>query len=110
MTRNLAKHSNPVTLISILTVEPAHQPELLALLRDYTENTISTLNGWISTIVDASEDKQQIIIYSQWKNVAAIDAMRKDPRMVAGFPRVAALASVDSIIAGGEASEWPRWS
>jgi quinol monooxygenase YgiN len=99
MTRNLAKDSNPVTLINIVTVEPAHQPELLAQLRDYIENTISTLSGWISTIVDASEDKQHIIIYSRWKSVADIDAMRKDPRMIAGFPRLSAIASFDSIIA-----------
>jgi hypothetical protein len=72
---------------------------LLALLRDYTENTISTLGGWLSTIVLASDDKARIIVYSQWKNIADIDAMRKDPRMVAGFSRLAALASFDSIIA-----------
>jgi quinol monooxygenase YgiN len=99
MTRNLTNDSAPVTLITIATVEPADQPELLALLRDYVGNTISTLSGWISTVVDASADKQHIVIYSQWKNIAAIDAMRKDPRMVAGFPRLAALASFDSIIA-----------
>jgi quinol monooxygenase YgiN len=99
MIRNPGKDSTPVTLVNILKVEPADQPELLALLRDYTENTISTLTGWISTIVDVSDDKQHIIIYSQWRNIADIDAMRKDPRMVAGFPRLTALASVDSIIA-----------
>jgi len=99
MTRNVSKDYNPVTLVNILTVEPAYQPELLALLHDYIENTISTLNGWISTIVDASEDKQHIIVYSRWKNIADIDAMRKDPRTVAGFPQLAALASFDSIIA-----------
>jgi quinol monooxygenase YgiN len=99
MTTNLAKDSSPVTLVNILTVEPAVQPELLALLQDTTENTICTLSGWISTVLVASDDKQRIIIYSQWESAADIDAMRKDPRMVANFPRLTALASVDSIIA-----------
>jgi quinol monooxygenase YgiN len=101
MTRNLSTDSNPVTLVNVLTVEPTDQPELLALLRDNTENTIRTLRGWISTILMASDDKRRIIIYSLWESVADIEAMRKDPRMVAYFPRLTALASFDSIIAGG---------
>jgi quinol monooxygenase YgiN len=99
MTRNLFEESNPVTLVNILTVEPTDQPELLALLRNSVEGTISTLNGWISTCLLASDDKQRIIIYSQWKSVADIHAMRKHPKMAACFPRLAALASFDSFIA-----------
>jgi quinol monooxygenase YgiN len=104
MTRNLSEESTPVTLVNILTVQPADQPELLALLRDNTANTISTLSGWLSTILVASDDKQRIIIYSQWESIANIEAMRKDPRMVACFPRLTALASSDSFIAGVDAT------
>jgi hypothetical protein len=101
MTKHLATESSPVTLVNILTVAPADQPELLALLHDSIENEMSTLDGWISTIVDASDDRQHVIIYSRWKSVADIDAMRKDPGMAAYFPRLTALASFDSIIAAG---------
>jgi quinol monooxygenase YgiN len=99
MTRNFSAESDLVTLVNVLTVEPDNQPELLALLRDVTENTISTLSGWISTCLIASDDKQRVIVYSQWKSVADIEAMRKDPRMTACFPRLTDLASFDSIIA-----------
>jgi quinol monooxygenase YgiN len=104
MTRNLARDNDAVTLVNILTVEPTDQPELLALLRDNTAKTVSTLSGWISTILVASDDKQRIIIYSQWESIADIEAMRKDPRMVACFPRLTALASFDSFIAGVDAT------
>jgi hypothetical protein len=35
------------TLINILTVEPENQPKLIELLRENTENVVSTLDGWI---------------------------------------------------------------
>jgi quinol monooxygenase YgiN len=90
--------ANVVTLINVLTVEPANQASLLALLRDNTENTISKLEGWIATNLIASRDKRRVVIYSQWKALANVEAMRTDPRMVAYFPRLAALASFDSIV------------
>jgi quinol monooxygenase YgiN len=90
--------ANVVTLINVLTVEPANQASLLALLRDNTENTISKLEGWIATSLIASRDKRRVVIYSQWKALANVEAMRADPRMVAYFPRLAALASFDSIV------------
>jgi quinol monooxygenase YgiN len=90
--------ANVVTLINVLTVEPANQASLLALLRDNTENTISKLEGWIATNLIASRDKRRVVICSRWKALANVEAMRTDPRMVAYFPRLAALASFDSIV------------
>jgi quinol monooxygenase YgiN len=99
MTGNRSTDSSPVTLVNILTVEPADQPELLDPLRDTTEKILSTLSGWISTCLIASDDKQRIIVYSKWKSIADINAMRKHPKMTACFPRMTALASFDSFIA-----------
>lgn len=99
MTTTLSTASNPVTLVDVVTVEPKNQPELLALLRDTVEDTLSTLRGWVSTCLIASDDMQRIVVYSQWRSIADIEAMRKDPRMAARFPRLTALASFESVIA-----------
>jgi quinol monooxygenase YgiN len=86
------------TLLNILTLDPANQGRLLEMLRDNTDTVIRTLHGWISTTLMASADGTRVVICSQWRDAAAIAAMRSDPRMVAYFPKVAALASLDSII------------
>jgi quinol monooxygenase YgiN len=96
MTTNIA--SDTVTLVNVLTVDPANHDKLLALLRDNTDTTISTLKGWIATSLIASKDKRKVIIYSQWQTLADVEAMRTEPRMVAYFPRLAALAAFDSIV------------
>jgi quinol monooxygenase YgiN len=96
MTANIA--SDAVTLVNVLTVDPANHDKLLALLRDNTDTTISTLTGWIATSLIASKDKRKIIIYSQWHTLDDVEAMRREARMVAYFPRLAALAAFDSIV------------
>jgi quinol monooxygenase YgiN len=99
MKSTVAVDPSIVTLVTVLTVDPANQPKLLGLLRDNSKNVISTLKGWISTILVASKDKRRIVIYSQWKSVADIEGMRTDSRMVAYFPQIAALAALESIVA-----------
>lgn len=86
------------TLINILTVDPANQKQLLELLRDNTETVIRTLDGWMATNLIASADGKRVVIHSQWRDAACVEAMRRDPRMVAYFPRIAALAAFDSIV------------
>jgi quinol monooxygenase YgiN len=95
MTANATKS---VTLVNILSVEPARQQELVELLRQNTESVIGTLEGWIATRLIASRDGKRVVIYSQWERAENIDAMRSDPRMLAYFPQIAAIASVDSTV------------
>jgi quinol monooxygenase YgiN len=89
-------------LLNILTFDPINQGRLLEMLRDNTDTVIRTLDGWISTTLIASADGRRVVIHSQWRDAAAVAAMRSDPRMVAYFPKLAALASFDSIV--GEAT------
>jgi quinol monooxygenase YgiN len=84
------------TLINILTVEPENQQNLVRLLRDNTESVVSRLDGWISTSFIAATDQRHVLIYSQWRDFASVEAMRANPDMVAYFPRIAALAALDS--------------
>jgi quinol monooxygenase YgiN len=85
------------TLINILTVEPENQQKLIKLLRDTTESVVSSLDGWVSTSFIAATDQRHVLIYSQWRDVASVEAMQNNPDMVAYFPRIAALAAFDSL-------------
>lgn len=86
-----------VTLINVLTVEPQNQAKLIDLLRENTETVIRTLDGWIATDLIASADGTSVVIHSRWESQAHVGAMRADPRMTAYFPKIAALASLNSI-------------
>jgi quinol monooxygenase YgiN len=85
------------TLLNILTVEPANQAALLELLRTNTDTVVRSLDGWISTKLIASGDGTRVLIYSEWRDAAAIEAMRRHPDMTAYFPRIMALARFESI-------------
>jgi len=95
MNTTIAVTKEVATLINILTVEPENQQKLIELLRGNTENVVSRLDGWISTSFIAAKDQRHVAIYSQWRDLASVEAMRANPDMVAYFPRIAALASFD---------------
>ena len=95
MNTTIAVTKQVTTLINILTVEPENQEKLIELLRANTENVVSRLEGWISTSFIAAQDQRHVIIYSQWRDLASVEAMRANPEMVAYFPRIVALAAFD---------------
>ena len=84
------------TLVTIFTVEPGNQPEVLTLLDEGTESMFSKMPGWISTSLLKSRDGKQVIVYSQWRDASDIDAFRQDPRMKPYFQRFAALAKTEA--------------
>lgn len=88
----------PATLVNILSVQPGKQQEVIESLQQNIEAVITTLKGWISTRLIASSDGTRVVIHSQWDSPADVEAMRKDPRMQAYFPKVAQLASFESIV------------
>lgn len=90
--------TQPVTQINLLTVDPSRQAELIALLRQSTETVIRTLPGWKATRLVAARDGASVVICSDCESAEAIEAMRSDPRMVAYFPKIAALARFDTIL------------
>jgi quinol monooxygenase YgiN len=69
------------TLVNVFSVEPEGQAKVLALLQDGTENIFVTLPGWISTTLHKSRDGRRIVVYSQWRDAASIEAFRGDPRI-----------------------------
>ena len=96
MNTTIAVKKEVTTLINILTVEPEDHSRRVELLRDSTEKVVSKLDGWISTSFIAATDQRHVVIYSQWRDLASVEAMRTNLAMVAYFPKVAALAEFDS--------------
>jgi len=95
MNATIAVTKEITTLINILTVEPENEPKLIELLRENTENIVSALDGWVSTSFIVAKDKCRVAIYSQWRDLASVEAMQANPKMRAYFPRIAALAAFD---------------
>ena len=95
MNTTIAVTKQVTTLINVLTVEPENQEKVIELLRGNTETVVSRLDGWISTSLIAAKDQRHVVIYSQWRDLASVEAMRANPDMVAYFPRIAALAAFD---------------
>ena len=100
MDTTIAITPDVTTLINILTVEPERHEELLGLLRTNTDDCVSTLDGWISTSFISAQDRRRVVIYSQWRDMAAVEAMRANVEMRKYFPRIAALASFDGFAGG----------
>lgn len=89
-----------VTLVNVLTCDPANQAALLEELRENTNAVVTKLDGWKSTSLVVSQDGTHITIISQWRDAAAVAAMRADERMKTHFPKVGALAKIDSVFGG----------
>jgi quinol monooxygenase YgiN len=98
MNTTIAVTKQVTTLINVLTIEPENQEKVLELLRGSTEDVITKLDGWISTSFIVAKDGRRIVIYSQWRDLASVDAMRSNPEMVAYFPKIAAFAALDSLV------------
>jgi quinol monooxygenase YgiN len=96
-----------VILINLLKVQPGKQEALIALLKQNTDAVIRTLHGWKATQLIAAKDGAGVVIYSEWETPAAVEAMRSDPRMKAYFPKISALASLDSLMGSTVLNETP---
>ena len=96
MSTTIAVTKEVTTLINVLTFEPENQQKLIELLRGNTKSVVTRLDGWISTSFIAAKDQRHVVIYSQWRDFASVEAMRANPDMVAYFPRIAAHARLDS--------------
>ena len=85
------------TLINIFTVEPANQERLIEVLKDGTETFMTRMAGWVSTNFLASKDGGRVVVYSQWRNIKDIEAMRQNPNMGPYLQRIAALAKFEAL-------------
>lgn len=99
--------SKPVVLVNVLKVDPKKQDALVALLKQNIDTVIRALQGWKTTRLIAAADGASVVIYSEWETLAAVEAMREDPRMKAYFPKILELASIDSVVGATVLNESP---
>ena len=85
------------TLVNIFTVERENRDALIGLLKESTEASMAKKPGWISTNFLTSHDGRRVMIYSQWRSAADIDAMRKDPNMGPYLKRIAEIAKFEAM-------------
>ena len=67
------------TLINTFDVEPERAFEVVASLRDFTEETTRSLPGFVATSVHVSLDKKRVVNYVQWKTAQDLQAMMSLP-------------------------------
>jgi quinol monooxygenase YgiN len=68
-----------LTLINVFTVDPSDQQELVDLLILATEDSVTKIEGFISSILHRSLDGTKVTMYAQWRSVEDYQNMRKNP-------------------------------
>ena len=85
-----------VTLFNTFTTAPENRPQLVAMLKDATQNIFDKAKGFISSSFHVTKDGKQVITYSQWQNVEDVAAMRQIPAMAPYLQRIAAIAKFEA--------------
>ena len=94
----IEKGNRVLTLINVFTVAPEKQAALVELLIEATEKTMKNLPGFVSANIHRSLDGKKVVNYAQWENMAAFEAMRKNPQAVPHMQAAAALAQFEPIL------------
>jgi heme-degrading monooxygenase HmoA len=85
-----------VTLISIFTVAPERQDDLVRLLQAMIDEVARTLPGFISATVHRGVDGKQVANYARWESVEAWKAMVRHPDIQARMTPILAVATFQS--------------
>jgi quinol monooxygenase YgiN len=94
---NINADAKLTTQVNVLSVAPEHRDRLVALLKDGTDAWIRKLPGFISSSLHVSHDSRRVVIYSQWRSVDDIAAMRQRPEMPAYFERIKEIAQMEGM-------------
>lgn len=71
----ISKEQNALTLVSLFTVAPEKQDELLDLLISCTDEFILSCTGFISATYHKSLDGKNVALYAQYENMEAFQGM-----------------------------------
>jgi heme-degrading monooxygenase HmoA len=87
----IAKHSGPVTQITVLETEPGKQDELLNVLKERAR-FMATQPGFVSISLHESLDGAKIINYVQWTSRELLEKAHHSPEFRGKWPQVSKLA------------------
>lgn len=93
-TIKIEENSPIVTVISIFTVSPTHQKDLLALLAA-NGTWLCQRPGFIGASIHTSAASGHVVNYAQWRDVESLKSMLREPRGRDHAAHVAAIASVE---------------
>ena len=65
-------------VINTYIVEPQRAEEILDMLTRSTEEVLRFVDGFVSANLHVSEDRTQVVNYSQWKSVELLEAAGKN--------------------------------
>lgn len=71
---------SPITLVNVFKVKPKNQDKLVQALVEATENTMRTLDGFVSANIHKSLDGKRVVNYAQWRSKEDFDAMMRNPK------------------------------
>lgn len=83
------------TFINIISVDPAHQQEVVDLLTQGTEEVIRHRPGFVSVVLLASADGAKVINIAEWENPDAAKATLGDPAAQEFAKKIADLGTPD---------------
>ena len=92
----ISKSNRLVTLISIFTVEPANQQQLLDLLARATEISVRHAPGFISANLHRGLDGTKVVMYAQWRSIEDYEAMRENPGPLPYLQQALTIAKFES--------------
>src|SRR5258708_21927724 len=87
--------SSKLVLITVFTVAPDKQQQLLELLARATETSVRHAPGFISASLHRGLDGTKVTMYAQWRTVEDYEAMREDPAPLQYFRQALAIARFD---------------
>ena len=87
--------SEVITSITVFTVEPEQQQQLVELLIRAGEEVIHKQPGFISINIHRSLDQTQVVSYSQWQNREAFNEMLQHTTMIPYLTEILKIAAIE---------------
>jgi quinol monooxygenase YgiN len=87
--------NEPLTLINVFQVDPAHQKQLVDLLKHATDGIVNAAPGFITSTLHRSLDGTKVAMYSRWRSIDDYQAMRGNPRLRALLEEVLSIAKFE---------------
>jgi heme-degrading monooxygenase HmoA len=84
-----------VTLLTVFTVDPASQDELVERWKQATDDVMRHRPGFISASIHRSFVGTKVINYAQWESRDAFAGMFQDPESSAQLTRLAEIGTPD---------------
>jgi quinol monooxygenase YgiN len=91
----IVAHSQVTTSITVFTVEPEHQQQLVDLLVRAGEEVIRKQPGFISINIHQSLDKTQVVSYSQWQSRQAFNDILQHTTVIPYVQKILKIATLE---------------